>query len=126
MPERGIDPGTSRIGLDDGAVVDPDLRLNGVDGLRGVDVSVLPRVVSGHCQGAVLAIAVKAADLLTGRTPLTAGDPATVQQTPPATADGARPARASTTPAHARVQEEPCPHPRPRPPTPARSGSAAT
>jgi choline dehydrogenase len=59
--------GTCRMGLDDAAVVDPELRVYGVDGLRVVDISVLPRVVSGHCQSAILAIAERAADLLRGR-----------------------------------------------------------
>ncbi len=62
--------GSCRIGLDVDAVVDPELRVHGVDGLRVVDVSVMPSVVSGHSQAAVLAIAERAADLLLGRAPL--------------------------------------------------------
>jgi choline dehydrogenase len=60
--------GSCRMGVDDLAVVDPSLRVHGTEGLRVVDVSVQPRIVSGHCQGAVLAIAERAADLVLGRT----------------------------------------------------------
>jgi len=58
--------GTCRMGLDEGAVVDPELRVYGVDGLRVVDVSVMPSVTSAHCQGAVMAIAERASDLMLG------------------------------------------------------------
>ncbi len=58
--------GTCRMGLDETCVVDPQLRVYGVRQLRVVDASVMPRVVSGHCQAAVLAIAEKAVDLVTG------------------------------------------------------------
>ena len=52
------------MGLDELAVVDPQLRVHGIDGLRVADVSVMPAMVSGHCQGAILAIAERAADLM--------------------------------------------------------------
>lgn len=56
--------GTCKLGLDEQAVVDPTLRVFGVDGLRVVDASVLPRVVSSHCQAAIMAIAERAAGLI--------------------------------------------------------------
>ena len=65
--------GTCRMGLDELAVVDPARRGHGVEGLRVCDVSVLPRVVSGHCQAAVLAIAERGSQLVLGRAPLPAG-----------------------------------------------------
>lgn len=56
--------GTCRMGLDTDAVVDDALRVPGVRSLRVVDASVVPRVVSGHCQAAVFAIAERASDLI--------------------------------------------------------------
>ena len=56
--------GTARIGTDDMAVVDPQLRVRGVEGLRVVDASVMPVEMTGNIQPAVLMIGERGADLI--------------------------------------------------------------
>jgi len=55
---------TCRMGTDVRAVVDPQLRVNGLKGLRVVDASVLPAVPSGNINATVIAVAEKAVDLI--------------------------------------------------------------
>ena len=61
--------GTCRMGLgaDDMAVVDAELRVIGVEGLRVVDASVMPDLVGGNINAAVTMIAERASDLIRGR-----------------------------------------------------------
>ena len=56
--------GTCAMGPDDDFVVDPQLRVRGVTGLRVVDASVLPVIVSGYLNAPVMALAWRAADLI--------------------------------------------------------------
>jgi choline dehydrogenase len=56
--------GTCRMGSDDAAVVDPELRVRGVEGLRVADAAVMPRIVRGHTNAASIAIGVRAAELV--------------------------------------------------------------
>ena len=56
--------GTCRMGLDDRSVVDPQLRVRGVHGLRVADASVMPAIVRGHTHAPAVVIGEKAADLI--------------------------------------------------------------
>jgi choline dehydrogenase len=56
--------GTAAMGADAGSVLDPQLRVRGVEGLRVCDTSIMPTLVSGNTNAPAMAIAMNAADII--------------------------------------------------------------
>ena len=56
--------GTAAMGADETSVLDPQLRVRGVDGLRVCDTSIMPTLVSGNTNAPAMAIAMNSADII--------------------------------------------------------------
>lgn len=75
--------GTCKMGRGEGAVVDPQLRVHGLDGLRVADASIMPELPSGNINAACIMVGEKCADLLRCESPPVAAVPAADPPPPP-------------------------------------------